>query len=79
MLAWTSSRTPRSSIGTTLTTYPRPTPYGRACSDCSAVAVGPQGLAQHRFAQLAAEARQGLEGGAGLGPRLRVALLDPAA
>src|SRR5262245_56422400 len=77
VLAWTSRRTPRSSIGTTRTTYPRPDRSGRASRPRSRVGVGPQRLAENRFPQLAAEPRHRLERGPRLAAGLWVALLHP--
>src|SRR3954452_13010150 len=77
VLAWTSRRTPSSSIGTTLTTYPSPGKSRQAWVGTSPVEVRPQGLAQDGLVQLGPEAGQVIEAGAGLGPGLRVALLDP--
>src|SRR3954467_10178167 len=77
VLACTSSRTPRSSIGTTLTTYPAPRKSRQARARSSSLDVGPEGLAQDCFAQLRSQPGQVVEAGPGLGPGLGVALLHP--
>src|SRR5689334_25212199 len=77
VLACTSSRTPRSSIGTTLTTYPPAGTTGQARRAPSALDVRAQGLAQDGLPQLGAETGQVVEAGPRLGPGLGVALLHP--
>src|SRR3954468_17346493 len=77
VFACTSSRTPRSSIGTTLTTYPSVVRSRQARPSPSSLDVRPQRLAQDGFVQLGTEAGQIFEAGSGLGPSLRVALLHP--
>src|SRR3954466_7599699 len=75
--ACTPSRTPRSSIGTTLTTYPSVVKSRQARTTPSSLDVRPQRLAQDRFVQLGTEAGQVFQAGSGLRPRLGVALLHP--